>query len=78
MLAVLLTGVGVESGIVEDFNQRPLCFAARGIHFEVASDEKLASHCVDRWWFEVEGWDYLCENLHGRCCYPARTRRNIG
>jgi hypothetical protein len=40
----LLTCVGIKSGIIEGFDQRPLCVAGRGIHFEVASDEKLASH----------------------------------
>jgi hypothetical protein len=40
----LLTGVGIKGGLIDCFNQRPLCIAGRGIHFEVASDEKLASH----------------------------------
>jgi hypothetical protein len=40
----LLACVGIKRGIIECFDQRPLCVAGRGIHFEVASDEKLASH----------------------------------
>ena len=45
---IKLTCVGIKGGFIEGFNQRPLCLAGRGIHFEVASDEKLASH--GGWW----------------------------
>jgi hypothetical protein len=40
----LLTGLRVESGLVEYLEQRPLCFAGRGVHLKVSSDEKLARH----------------------------------
>ena len=40
----LLTSPRVESGLVEYLDERPLCFAGRGVHLKVSSDEKLASH----------------------------------
>jgi hypothetical protein len=45
---IRLTCAGIKGGFIECFDQRPLCIAGRGIHFEVASDEKLASH--GGWW----------------------------
>jgi hypothetical protein len=50
--SVWLTSVGIKSGIVKDLDQRPLCFAGRGIHLEVASNEKLASHGTSNWWLQ--------------------------
>ena len=49
VIRILLTCVGIKSGIIDSFDQRPLCLAGRWIHFEVASDEKLARH-GSRWW----------------------------
>ena len=40
----VLTGLRIESGIIERFDQCPLCFAGHGVHLEITSDEKLASH----------------------------------
>ena len=59
-----LTGVGIKSGIVEGLDQRPLCFAGRGIHLEVASYEKLASH--GSWWLTVLVWVGNREKARGR------------
>ena len=44
VIRLLLTCVGIKSGIIDGFDQRPLCLAGRWIHFEVASDEELARH----------------------------------
>jgi len=40
----MLTDLRIESGFIECFDQHPLCFAGHGVHLEITSDEKLASH----------------------------------
>lgn len=39
-----LTGLRIEGGVIERFDQRPLRFAGRRVHLEITTNEKLAGH----------------------------------